>query len=131
MDPSAIQRNYMVISAAANDVLGLFGPEFTHTPDVHVETDIAAAASLAGLSILRNKGFDLGGFRPGTVFLYELDTEMDEIWNFMMAAARNMGLEPSGGWDREIPDANKPIFSIIEMTHTTEKDFLLLCDRHA
>ena len=108
MDLSDIQKNYPEISAAAHDVLGLLGPKFTNKTGGHVETDISAAASLAGLSILRSKGFDLRQFTPGTVLLSELDTEMNEIWNFMMAAAKNMGLEPSGGWDGEIPEANKP-----------------------
>jgi hypothetical protein len=130
MDRSDIQKNYAVIRAAANDVLSLLGPRFTNTPEGHVETDISAAASLAGLSILRNKGFDLREFRPGSVLLSDLDTDMDEIWNFMMAAAKNMGLDPDGGWDEEIPEANKPIYSIPEMTRKTEKDFLGICKKH-
>ena len=130
MDLSDIQKNYPEISAAANDVLGLFGPGFTNKTGGHVETDISAAASLAGLSILRSKGFDLREFKPGSVLLSDLDTEMDEIWKFMMAAAKNMGLDPNGGWDEEIPDANKPIFSIPEMTRKTEKDFLAVCKKH-
>lgn len=130
MDLSDLQKNYPVISAAANDVLGLLGPDFTKRTEGHVETGIAAAASLAGLSMLRGKGFDLWEFTPGSMVLSELDTEMNEIWDFMMAAARNMGLDPSGGWDLEIPDANKPLYTIPEMTQKTEKDFLAICGRH-
>jgi hypothetical protein len=130
MDLAEIQKNYPPISAAANDVLSLLGPGFTNKPEGHVETDISAAASLAGLSILRSKGLDLTAFRPGSMLLTELDTEMNDIWNFMMAAAGNMGLDPSGGWDSEIPKAHKPLCSIPEMTHTTEKDFLAICSKH-
>jgi hypothetical protein len=130
MDRAKIQKNYPEISAAANDVLSLLGPGFTNTPEGHVETDISAAASLAGLLILKGKGFDLRQFTPGTVLLSDLDTEMDGIWNFMMAAAGTMGLDPSDGWAREIPGANKPLYSIPEMTHKIEKDFLVLCSRH-
>jgi hypothetical protein len=130
MNLTEIEENYPEISAAANDVLGLLGPGFTNTPEGHVETDISAAASLAGLSMLRNKGFDVRQFTPGTMVFSELDTEMNEIWNFMMAAAQNMGLDPSGGWDLEIPEANKPLYSVPEMTHTTEKGFLAICSRH-
>lgn len=130
MDLSDIQKNYPKISAAANDVLSLFGPEFTNKIEGHVETDISAAASLAGLSILRSKGFNLSEFKPGTVLLSDLDTEMNEIWNFMMAAASNMGLEPSGGWDGEIPEANKPLFTIQDMTQKTETGFFALCNKH-
>jgi len=123
MDLSDIRKNYPAISAAANDVLSLLGPGFANRTQGHVETDIAAAASLAGVSMLRSKGFDLREFKPGTVVLTELDTEMNEIWSFMMAAAKNMGLDPSSGWDGEIPEANKPIYSILEMTRKTKKKF--------
>ena len=130
MDPSDIRKNYAVIRAAANDVLSLLGPTFTNTPEGHVETDISAAASLAGVSILRGKGLDMNAFRPGTMILTELDSEMNDIWNFMTAAAQNMGLEPSTGWDGEIPEANKPLYSIPEMIQKTEKRFLAICKKH-
>jgi hypothetical protein len=130
VDPADIERNYPAIRAAANDVLGLFGPEFSGRPEGHVETDIAAAASLAGLSILRAKGFDLREFKPGSVLLSDLDTEMSGIWDFMMAAAANMGLDPQGGWENEIPESNKPVLTIGEMTQKTEKGFLAVCSRH-
>jgi hypothetical protein len=130
MDLSEIQENYPEISAAANEVLALPGPGFTHKPGGHVETDISAAASLAGLLILRGRGIDLSRFTPGTVILSDMDTEMDEIWNFMTAAAGKMGLDPSDGWDGEIPEAHKPLFPIPEMTQKIENGFLHLCSRH-
>jgi hypothetical protein len=131
VDNTEIDENYPEISAAANDLLGLLGPGFTKTAGGHVETDIAAAASLAGLSMLRGKGFDLGLFTPGTVLLTDLDAGMDEIWNFMTAVAGKMGLDPATGWDMEIPAANRPVFSIPEMTRKTETGFLAICRRHA
>jgi len=73
MDPVDIRKNYAHIRAAANDVLTLFGPGFTNKQKGHVETDISAAASLAGVSILRGKGFDMNDFGPGTMILTELD----------------------------------------------------------
>jgi len=39
----------------------------------------------------------------------------------MTAAAQNMGLDPSTGWDGEIPEANKPLYSIPEMIQKTKK----------
>jgi len=130
MDISDIGKNYPIINAAADDMLKLFGPEFTNTPGGHVETDIAAAASLAGLLILRGKGFDLGAFKPGTVFLSDIDTEMDGIWNFMTAVAGNVGMDPESGWDEEIPDENKPMYSVPEMTRKTEKKVIAICGKH-
>jgi hypothetical protein len=39
-------------------------------------------------------------------------------------------MDPSGGWDMEIPEKHRPLFSIPEMTHKTEKGFLAICARH-
>jgi hypothetical protein len=130
MDRSDIEKNYPAISAAANEVLGLLGPALVNKPEGHVETDISAAASLAGLSILRSKGFDLRAFKPGSPLFSDLDNEMNEIWDFMTAAAGNMGLDPQGGWDMVVPEANKPVYSIPEMTQKTETGFLAACGRH-
>lgn len=130
MDRSDIQKKYPEISAAANEVLGLLGPAFTNKPEGHVETDIAAAASLAGVSMLRSKGFDVRQFTLGSMILTEMDTEMNGIWDFMTAAAGILGLDPYEGWDCEIPPAHKPLYSILEMTKKTEKGFLEVCRRH-
>ena len=130
MDRSVIQANYPLISAAANDVLDLFGPSFTGRAEGHVETDISAAACLAGLMILRGEGFDLSAFKVGTVILSDLDSEMDEIWGFMAAVARSMGLDPSSGWSDVVSEKHKPLFSVLEMTHKTEKEFLAVCGKH-
>lgn len=94
MDLSRIQQNYLAMSTAANDLLGLLGPGFTGREGGHVKTDCAAAAGLAGLPMLRAKGFDLRQFTPGTMILTGPDTGMDGIRMFMTAAAAKMGLEP-------------------------------------
>ena len=130
MDLSGIRQNLPAIEAAATEMLGLFGPHFTGTPDDHVETDIAGAASLAGLSMLRLKGFGLGSFQPGTAIFTDMDAEMDTIWQFMVQAARELGLDPSSGWDKEVPAEHNPLFSIPDMTRKTERDFVLVCTRH-
>lgn len=130
MDRSEIPENYPALRAAANDLPGLFGPEFTNAPQGYVETGIAAAASLAGLSILRGKGFDLHQFTPGSMIFVDLETEMDGIWDFLITAAGSLGLNPSGGWDLEIPADHQPVLSIPEMTQKTEKEFLAICARH-
>jgi len=130
MDLSVVRQNLPAIDAAASETITLFGPQFTGTPDGHVETDIAGAASLAGLSMLRAKGFGLGSFQPGTMIFTDMDAEMDSIWQFMVQAARDLGLDPSSGWDREVPAGHNPLFSIPDMTRKTEKDFVAICARH-
>ena len=54
MDISDVVQNLPVINEAASDMLDMFGPEFTNTPGGHIETDIAAAASLAGIISCRS-----------------------------------------------------------------------------
>ena len=127
MDISDVVKNLPVINEAASDMLDIFGPEFTNTPGGHIETDIAAAASLAGLMILRSRVPDMSAMPPGSAILFPMDEELDLIHNFMTGVCVSLDLEPSCGWDTEIPDENKPLFSIPDLTQKTEKDFLSLC----
>lgn len=130
MDISDVVKNLAVINEAASDMLDMFGPGFTNTPEGHIETDISAAASLAGLMILRSKVPAVGAMPPGSAILFPMDEEMDLIHNFMTGVSVSMELDPSGGWDTDIPDGNRPLFSIPDMTRKTEKDFLAICNGH-
>jgi len=130
MDPSEIQENYAALDRAADDVLSLLSTEFMKPTGSHVETIISAAASLAGLSVLRSRSFDLIPYKPGMIVDYDPGREIEEIRTFMMAAAGKAGLDPSGGWGREIPEAHRPKFSVAEMTRDRERKFLAVCDRH-
>ena len=130
MDISDLLKNQSVIAEASDDMMHLFGPKFTNTPKGHVETDISAAASLAGLLILRNKFPALPAMKPGTVFLSPMDEEMNMIHRFMAGVCGTLDLDPSDGWNTDIPQANMPLYSIPEMTRRTEKDFLGICGSH-
>jgi len=130
MEPSEIQENYAILDRAADDVLSLLSTEFMKPTESHVETIISAAASLAGLSVLRGRSFNLSSYKPGMIVDYDPGREIEEIRNFMMAAAGKNGLDPSRGWGSEIPEAHRPKFSIPEMTRDRERKFLAVCDRH-
>jgi hypothetical protein len=130
MDQSEILEHYPALDQAADDVLDLLCTEFMKKTGSHVETIISAAASLAGLSLLRSRSLDLRPYKPGTVLVYDPGREMDEIRNFMVVAAEKAGLDPSDGWGQGIPETHKSKFSVSEMTRGTEKKFLAECDRH-
>jgi hypothetical protein len=130
MDPSEIQENFPALDRAAEDVLSLLSTEFMKPTGSHVETVISAAASLAGLSVLRNRSFDLHPYKPGMIVDYDPGRDIEEIRIFMMAEAGKAGLNPSGGWGMEIPEAHRPKFSIPEMTRDQERKFIAVCDRH-
>lgn len=130
MDPSEIEENYAALDRAADDVLSLLSTEFMKPTGSHVETIISAAASLAGLSVLRSKGIDISPYKPGMILDYDTGREIGEIRDFMMAAAGKAGLDPSGGWGREISSAHRPKISIPEMTRERERKFFGICEKH-
>ena len=130
MDPSEIQENYPLLDQAAEDVLSLLTTGFMKPTGSHVETIIAAAASLAGLAVLRSRSFDLRPYKPGMIVDYDPGPEIGAIRDFMVAEAGKAGLDPSGGWGGNIPEAHLPVLTVPEMTRETEREFLAACDRH-
>jgi len=130
MEPPGIRENDAALDKAAEDVLGMLCTEFMQKTGSHVETIIAAAACLAGLSVLRSRGFDLRPYAPGTLLAYDPGRELEGIQDFLTAEAGRAGLDPSGGWDGEIPDVHRPKFSVPELTRETETKFYSVCDRH-
>lgn len=123
-------RNQGIIGEASDDMMQLFGPGFTGTPEGHIETDISAAASLAGLLILRGKFPVLPELEPGSVFLSPMDEELDLIYLFMGSVCEALELDPKGGWNTDIPPEHMPLWSIPEMTQKIEKDCRAICSRH-
>ena len=130
MDTTDLMKNQGIIGETSNDLMDLFGPKFTGTPKGHIETDIAAAASLAGLLILRGKFPALPDLKPGTVFLSPMDEEMNLIHMFMSGVCEALELDPRGGWNTDIPKDNMPLWKIPDMTRKIEKDTLDICNRH-
>lgn len=128
MEFKEVKDNYPVWFEASTEALSLFGPKFTNTPKGHIETDIAAASSLAGLIILRRK-VDLTKFSPGQVLLSDIHAEQEDISKFMMAAAINCGLDNSIGWEKRFPESNKPLYSVQDMTQKIEEDFYRICEK--
>jgi hypothetical protein len=122
-----IAKHFQSINTAANQFLDSFGPAFTQTPDGHIETDIAGAASIAGLMLLRATATDLTKHQPGDVIISDVHEAQIEMLDFMMKAAHNLGLEPAMGWDTPIPKEHEPLWSTLQLTRNLERPFLQVC----
>ncbi|ADN35735.1 hypothetical protein Mpet_0968 [Methanolacinia petrolearia DSM 11571] len=129
MDPNDIQKNYQVIDAASHDLLQFFGPKFTSLPKGHIETDISAAASLGGLMVLRHQFPGIGSWEERGTVAYQMDEELKDMRMFINGACGSLNLDPNQ-CSSAIPDANQPVYSVPEMTHKIEKDFLAICRDH-
>lgn len=121
MPSISIEENYAAINATANVFL-------RQLPGNHIETDIAGAASIAGLMLLRAAGVDLSHLEPGGVVLVEWVNESGmEVSNFMVQVAANMGLDPRTGWSDPVPAEHQPTMAVLELTRLLEAPFLEVC----
>ncbi len=123
MSTISIADNYPLINEAANAFLHRLSGQ-------HVETDIAGAASIAGLMLLRGSGVNLNALEPGSVVLVEWVNEQGvELSGFMMQVAANLGLEPRTGWAEPVPPDHQPRLTTLDMTHQLEQPFYEACQQ--
>ena len=124
-------RYQFQIENAANQFLASFGPKLTQNPNGHIVTDIAGAASVTGLMLLRSVCPDLDRFPPGSVvlgdFLDRLYPEQQQMQLFFKNLARQMGLNESDGWNVEPPEALSPLMETSELMRKLEPAFRQAC----
>ena len=117
-------RYHARIEKAANQFLASFGPGLTRTPTGHIETDIAGAASVAGVTLLRQVLPEINRFPPGSVvlgdFLEKLYAEQQQMLAFFMNLAKQMGLNATEGWQGEPPKGHAPILETSDLTRMLE-----------
>jgi hypothetical protein len=132
MEISDIQKNYPVINQASGDMMALFGPRFTKSPNGHIETDISAAASVAGLQVLRRMVPGLPAMPAGKTVLYPgRAEELDIIGRFTIGVCEGLDLDPKSGWNMKKPQPpHTPLYSIPDMERMLEPDFLAVCRKH-
>ena len=123
-----VAANYAAMGVAANKLLReCLGPQFTSTPDGHIQTDIAAACSLSGLMILQETVPDVYRSKPGNVIISETYSRQEVIFDFMTNVVISDGRRaPSGVWDN-FTAINDPMFSCEEMTRRLAPRFYELC----
>jgi len=127
MTKKDIRRNMKEIGNLANSLLGLLGPAFTGTEKGHIETDIAGAATLAGLLVLRSSVPGLDSLEPGSVILSDIHEGQAALLAFMRGISFSMGLEPRKGWDGEVPDEHRPLFPAQDLGRKLEMPFRACC----
>ena len=97
---------------------------------VHIETAIAGAGCLAGANLLRNTGIDLSGFEPGSVVLIDsVNEEGPMLVSFLEALCMQAGLGQDSDWLTEVPAANAPQLSNMELIERLEPSIDAIADR--
>ena len=93
---NAVEKEYPIINQAANDFLNeLSGND--------IMRDIALAAEMAGLKLLRAADINLSGLSPGQIILGAIDdSTFEQINRFVFGWALSNGLDPT------IQEANIP-----------------------
>src|SRR5579859_6415662 len=92
-----------------------------------IQTEIAGAASIAGLMLLRGTGEDLTQYEPGQVLLHDFEETDVILVTFIAGAAMRFGLEAKTGWTTPIPVAYQPECSVMELTQKLEGPFYEVC----
>jgi hypothetical protein len=118
------EKYHAQIERAANQFLASFGPGLSKTANGHIVTDIAGAASTAGLMLLREVCPELDRFPAGSVvlgdFLDNLYAEQQQMQMFLKYLAKQMGLSESDGWNVEPPEVLAPMLETPELTRILE-----------
>lgn len=124
-----IAASFRQILDLSSGVLSLLGPEFTGTPEGHIQTDIAAACSLSGLMVLQEAVSDLPEHvrkaQPGTVILSDCHSLQDEVIGFMANFCASNGFTGQV-WD-DFAGKNDPMFDCAEMTRRLAPSFYKAC----
>jgi hypothetical protein len=119
------------ITRAAFAFLREFMPALPETFEGHVETEIAGAATVAGVVLLRETLPNLDEFPGGTVvtgdFVDRLYLEQHRMQALFMVLAGQMGIDPDGGWDDEVPPDHAPIMETRDLTRLLEPVLRAAC----
>ena len=123
-----VQKILPALQESAREFLDCIGREFSKTHDEHLETDIAAAATVSGSLVLRATGIDLHAYPPGSMVLGEIHQGEDAILRFMAGAALGGGLGMPRSWNEPVPVAHKSKFKPAEMVRALESSFERICE---
>jgi hypothetical protein len=126
-----IRERMPKFSAVSHEMIAGFGPKFTHTKNGHIQTDIAACGSLAGLMILQEVVTDLEEIikktSPGNVILSEVHESQNEVFKFIHSLLVSNRFATRAEFDRKIIEDNKPLLDCHEMTKRLAPAFYSLC----
>jgi hypothetical protein len=119
------------LNAVARGAVRFLGPAFTRVPGGHIQTDIAAASSVAGLMLLQESVANLEGLvaeiGPGNIMLSDLGGGQDTLFKFMVTYTVSNGIDAQGGWGDEVPEEQWPRLSCEVMTRHLAPPLYKLC----
>ncbi len=132
-DGKEIDQRWNALNAISSDLMHEFGAKFTSTKNGHIQTDISAAGSLAGLMILQETVVNLSEMvepaKPGNVLLSNVHDGQDDIFRFLTGMFLGNGVFPRLKVNNKIIEANKPMFECQEMTKKLSPLFYSSCER--
>jgi hypothetical protein len=126
-----MEKNWPALQSVSSQLLSQFGGKFTETPNGHIQTDIAAAASLAGLMILQEIVPDLRGIisqlKTGNAVISEVYESQDQVIRFMAGVGSGNGIA-SSGWLTSPPTGNAPLLAYEDMSLRLAPSFYEACE---
>lgn len=122
-----ISKNYEAISKVSTIFLKSFGPQFTNTPEGHIQTDIAGASVIAGLLLLRETVPNLDKAEPGIVIISPVHEGQQRLLDFMQRISHGMNLNSGTGWTNPIDDKYRPLKDVPILAKELEKPFVRAC----
>lgn len=122
-----IAGNYPAIQAAARRFLEHFGPELTNTPEGHIQTEIAGAAAVVGVILLRAAIPGLDHLEPGAAVFSEMDELAMQMLEFMSNMVYTFDLEPDGDWAAPVAPGDQPLLTTLELTRRLEPPLYAAC----
>jgi hypothetical protein len=132
-DGKEIDQRWKSLQTISSDLLQQLGPKFTSTNAGHIQTDIYAAGSLAGLMILQEVGVNLpeviATAKPGNVVLADVYEGQNDIFRFLSGMFLGNGVLPKLKVDNKVIETNKPMFECEEMTKRLSSQFYESCER--
>jgi len=124
-----IKNHWKNLLSAANKLLNELGPKFTETQAGHIQTDIAAMGSLAGLMILQESVQDLRSVitvgKPGDAILSDVYEGQRDVYRFLTGMYVGNGILTKS--DAAIQDCDKPLFTCEMMTKKLCSPFYEIC----
>jgi hypothetical protein len=128
-----VTKRFPLLEAVSGSTIHVLGPAFTETPAGHIQTDIAATSSMAGLILLQETVGNLEDIitktGAGNVVLSEIHDGQDTIFRFMYTFAVSNGLEGTGASWKDVPQEQYPLLSCEEMTRRLAPTFYELCEK--
>jgi|WetSurMetagenome_2_1015567.scaffolds.fasta_scaffold188652_2 hypothetical protein len=116
-----LQEAYPTLNQAAGDFLQLLS-------DQDFKGDLALAAEMAGLKMLRNSGVDLGKHTPGHILLGAIpDETYKQMQRFIISWSLSNGLPVDGFAKAQIPKEDKAYRPQVTQLETR---FAAICQKH-